>query len=151
MRYLLQEVGISEDGHFVAFLTGYVGDIKEAHVHADAAYDGHLPTVYSNATITIAQMTVEPVGIADRYDGDARRTLRYPATVVANRVAFRNVLELRYLGLETADGLKMALYVGLGGNAIETDAQTDHVHLCLGEAGDARRVEDVTENGFGMG
>ena len=52
--YLLQEVGIAKDGHFVAFLTGDIGDIEETHIHANAADDGHLMVADGDSPVAIA-------------------------------------------------------------------------------------------------
>ena len=51
---MLQEVGIAEDDHFVAFLAGYISDIEKTHVHADAADDGDLLMVDGDATVAVA-------------------------------------------------------------------------------------------------
>ena len=51
---LLKEVGGTEEDDFIAFAAGDVGDIKEAHVHAHRADDGHLAAPYKYTPVAIA-------------------------------------------------------------------------------------------------
>ena len=91
-------------------------------------------------------MTIEAVGIADGDDGNARRTLGNPSAVVADGVACGYVFDLGNAGLEAADRLEKPLHLGLGGNAVETYAETHHVHLGIGKADYAGGVEDMAED-----
>jgi hypothetical protein len=69
--YLLQQFGITEDGHFVTLLARNVCDIQKTHIHADAADDGYLHAMQQHTSVAIAEVAVETVGITDRDDGDS--------------------------------------------------------------------------------
>lgn len=103
--------------------------------------------VDKDASVGEAEVAVEAVGIADREDGDARGARGDPAAVVADGVAGGDKLDLRDACFEAADGKESVLDIGLRSDAVEADAEAHHIELGVGEADDARRVEDVSADG----
>ena len=104
----LQEVSLAEEDDGVALVAFHTSNVDETHVHADAADDGHFVAGDDDMPLLVAEVAVEAVGVADGDDGDARRSLGYPAAVVAHRVAERDVLDLRDAG-DQAPGAVPAL------------------------------------------
>ena len=155
----LEEVAFAEEHHGVAFGTAGrswcedVGDIDEAHVHADAADDGHLHACDKHMALFVAEVTVPAVGIADGDNGYLGGPTGYPLSVVAHTLALGDVLDLRDAGHQTRHLPQLGLHViialrehPVGGDAVEAEAEAHHVHLCLGETRNARGVEDMMEN-----
>ena len=92
--HLIEKSSIAEDNHIVALLTGDTRDVNKTHIHTDASDDGSFPTSYGHLAALVAQTTTQSIGIAYGDDCDAGVTLGNPTTVVSDRIATRDILEL---------------------------------------------------------
>ena len=141
----LEEVAVAEDDRTVALVAVDIGDIDEAHVHADGSDNGGFVAADEDVPVAVAEAAMEAVGIAYGENGDAGGTRGLPAAVVADGVTGRDFLDLRDATNEAAYLPQPGLHLGFRGDAVEADAETNHVHLGLGESADATGVEDVPD------
>lgn len=86
-----------------------VRDIDHAGVHADVADDRNSFPFDEHVTDTIAQVTVQPVGIPDRDYGNPGGTGGVTFAPVPDGLAFRNLTDGRDVGLETTYRLEVGV------------------------------------------
>ena len=86
---------LTEDLYLITLLTGDVGDIDHRHIHTDITHILGLLTMYQTVAMTVAKMTVQSVGIADRNGGNHRVAFDLALAAVAYGVASRDVAELK--------------------------------------------------------
>ena len=80
-----------------------IGDIDHAGIHTDIANDRATVAINHDLATTIAEMTVQAVGITDRDNRDAGIALYIAHPAVADGIACRNVLYLQDSRLQRAD------------------------------------------------
>ena len=61
---------LAKDLYLIAFLTWDIGDINKGHIHTDISYVLGLLTIDEAVAMTIAKVTIQAIGIANRYGGD---------------------------------------------------------------------------------
>ena len=86
-----------------------VRDINHAGVHADVTDDWYSFPFDEHVTDTIAQVTVQPVGIPDRDYGDPGRAGGVTFAPVPDGLAFRNLTDGLDVGLETTYRLEVGV------------------------------------------
>ena len=94
---------VAEDLYAVTFLTWYVGHVNHTDIHADISDIFCLLAVYETIAMTIAEMTVEAVGIADRDSCDNAVLFKDGATAVTYAFSCRNLTDLENGCLQGAD------------------------------------------------
>ena len=135
---------LAEDFHLVTLLTVDTRDIDHRHVHTDIPYVLRLLTVDETIAVTVAEMTVQTVGIADRNGCNHGVVLYLSLTTVSHRLTGRYTAQLQDGGLQRRHGGKDTVIAGI--DTIEADAQTTHVHLALREVLDAGGVVHVSQD-----
>ena len=93
--------------------------------------------------VTIAEMTVQSVGISDRNGGNARRTRERTTATVTDGLVSRNVMYLEDGGLQRGDVVKHRVIARV--ITVESESKATHVELALREVLNARRIVDVSE------
>ena len=96
----------TEDLYAVALVAVNVGDINHAYVHADVAHVRSLLTIHDAVSQSIAEASVETVGIANGDGGDARGAYQLSASAVAYRFRFGYLMYLQYGALQRTDGVE---------------------------------------------
>ena len=94
---------LTENLHLVTLLTGDICYIDHRHIHTDITHVLGLLTTYEAVAVTIAEVTVQTVGIANRYGCYHGVALYLSLTTVANGIASGNMTELEDSGLQRAD------------------------------------------------
>ena len=121
-----------------------IGDIDHAGIHTDIANDRTTVAINHDLATTIAEMTVQAVGIADRDNRDAGIALYIAHPAVADGITCRNVLYLQDSRLQCADVTQPFLTGGT--DSIQADAETYHIHLIIGEPFYSGRVQDMLDH-----
>jgi len=116
---------IAENDGFIAFLAVDVCDINHAHIHTDVSHVGCLLSVDQAIAMSVAQMTVQAVGISDRNGSDAGIACENSFPAVAYGVVSRHIVNLQDGGLQGGDIVQHL--VGKRVDAVESDSQTYHV------------------------
>ncbi len=85
---------VAKDFHLVTLLAVDVGHVNHADIHADVTHIvGFLP-IHQTIAATIAEMTIEAVGIANRNGSNAAVTFQDGATRITNAVPLRHITNL---------------------------------------------------------
>lgn len=134
----------AEDFYAVAFLAVDVGNIYHRYVHADIANVWRFLAVYETVAVATTEVAVESVGITDRNGCYARVSFQNAALAVANGVFLADITDLENCGHQRRD----IVYDGVVAivHAIESDAETAHIHLAVMEMENACGVVDVAKN-----
>lgn len=82
---------LAEDLHAVALVTLEACDVNHCHIHTYITDVVGLLTVDETVAVTVAEVTVETVGVADRYGTDDAVVLKDGLTTVAYAVACLHV------------------------------------------------------------
>ena len=135
---------LAEDLYLIALLTRDIGDINQSYVHTDITNVFGLLTVYQAVAVAIAQVTVQTIGIANRNGGNDRIAIELALATVTNGLGLRHLAHLQDGGLQRADGMENAVIARI--DTIQTETQTAHIQLAIGEVLDAGRVVDMAQN-----
>ena len=84
----------AKDLHLITLLTRDVGDIDHRYIHTDIAHILSFLTMHQAVAMTIAKVTVQTVGIADRNGGNDGVALDFAFTTVAHGVSCWNMAKL---------------------------------------------------------
>ena len=84
----------AKDLHLITLQTRDVGDINHRHIHTDIAHVLCLLAMHQAVAMTIAEVTVQTVGLANRYGGNHRVALDFAFTTVAHSITCRNMTKL---------------------------------------------------------
>ena len=122
---------VAEDFDRIALLTVYSRNVNHCHIHADIAHIISRFTVYETIAVAVSQMTVQSVGVADRYRGYHTVAFYLSLARISHRVARRNVTQLQYGSLQSAYIIYYTVIRRI--HSIESDAEPAHIHLALGE------------------
>ena len=90
---------VAEDLYAVTLLTWDVSHINHTDIHADVSYIFCLLAVYETIAMTIAEMTVETVCIADRNSCNDAVLFKDGAAAVTYAFSCRNLTDLENGGL----------------------------------------------------
>ena len=104
-----------------------IGDIDHAGIHTDIANDLATVAINHDLATTIAEMTVQAVGITDRDNRDAGIALYIAHPAVADGIACRNVLYLQDSRLQRTYIMQDLICKRI--DTIQSDTQTYHVEL----------------------
>lgn len=136
---------IAEDFDHVAFMAGNVRHVNHGHVHADVSHILCLLAIDQAVAMTIAQPTVQSIGITNGYSTYEAVAVKHCTTAVANRVARLHMAKLQDGGLERADAFQQGVIAAIGLYSIQADAEAAHVELPFREMLDTGRVVNVPE------
>ena len=84
----------AKDLHLITLQTRDVGDVDHRHIHTDIAHVLCLLTMHQAIAMTVAQMTVQTVCLANRYGSNHRVALDFTFTTVAHSITCRNMTKL---------------------------------------------------------
>ena len=135
---------LAKNLNLIALLTRDIGDINQRYIHTDITYVLGLLTIDEAIAMAIAQVTIQTIGIANRYGGDDGIAIELALATIAHGLALRHSAHLENGGLKRRNGVENAIVAWI--NAIEAKAQTTHIHLAIGEVLDASRVVHVAQN-----
>ena len=85
----------AEDDNLIALCAVDVRNVNHSYVHADIAHVLSLLAVYETETVTVAEMAVQSVGVADRYRSDARVARELAASAVAHCLVCWHIVYLK--------------------------------------------------------
>ena len=94
---------LAKDLHLITLLTRDVGDIDHRYIHTEITHILSFLTMHQAVAMTIAKVTVQSVGITDRYGGNHRVSLDFAFTTVAHSITCRHMAELEDRGFERGD------------------------------------------------
>ena len=94
-------------------------------------------------------MTVQAVGVTDRYGSNHGVALYLALTAVTDGVASGNMAQLQDRRLQRGYGVENAVVTGI--DAVEAKSEATHVHLALREVLDAGRVVHVAQDLMAVG
>ena len=138
---------LAKDFHLIAFTTGDISNIDHGHIHTDIAHILGLLTIDKAVAMPIAKMAIQTISIAY---GDGRNhgvALNLTLTAIAHSLTSRYMAHLEDGGLKCRDSMKDVIISWI--DAIETYAQTAHIHLALWEVLNACRVVHMAQNLMG--
>ena len=125
-------------------MTIYVGDVYHTDVHADVACIGGFLPVDETIGFASSEMPVPTVGVAYGDCCYAAGACELAPTAVAYGFGGWDVVNLEYGGLEGGDVVEGLVVAGI--DAVETEAESYHVHLAFGEVFYAGGIVDVAQD-----
>ena len=134
---------VAENLYAISLVAINIRNVYHGYVHTDVAYILSLLPIDKTVAVTVAQMAVEPVGIAYRNGGNHRWLANCAPSAVADGIWWSDLSELENGGFQRADVVDDAVVARV--HTIETKSQTAHVHLPLGEMLNAGGVVHVAE------
>ena len=138
---------LAEDLHLITLGAGDIRHVDHRHIHTDITHVLGLLTIHQTIAVTVAEMAVQTVGIADGDGSDHTVALDLALTAVAHRLTSRHMAHLKDGGLQRGDGMENMIIARI--NAIEADAEAAHIHLALREMLDASGVVHVAQDLMG--
>ena len=123
----------SEDFHLVTLFAVDIGDIDHTYIHTYIAYIGGFFPIYHAIAVTIAEFSIQPIGIAYGQGCYARRTCQHPFTAVPHRFVGIDVVYLQNYCLQRGYWVQCGI-ICYGRYAIQTYSKTHHVVLNIQKA-----------------
>ena len=135
---------VAKDDHLVALFAVDTCDVNHANIHADVADIWGFLSIDQAVAMTVAQMTVESVGITDGYGSYAAVAIHKTLSAVANGLPRAHITYLKNGGLQCRDVVQHL--VGSWIDAVESKSKTHHVEMVLWEMLNTGRVADMADD-----